>query len=317
MPKTNLLWSEEYRPRSIDECILPKELKASFQAIVDQKCIPNMLLSGTSGLGKTTVARALCNELNADYIIINGSEDSGIDVLRTRIRQFASTTSLMDSDLKQKVVILDEADYLNVNSTQPALRGFIEEFSKVCRFIFTCNFKNKIIDQIHSRCKCIDFSFNSKVKADLAAQMHKRVSTILTENEVEFDKRTLADIIVEHAPDWRRVLNEVQGFSQNGALTPDVVNALSSDRLDGLLTSLKDKKHRDMRNWVAQNSDIDTAVLYRRVYDSLCVKAEPSSIPTAILILAEYESRSPNMPDKELNNAACFTELMRDVKFRS
>jgi DNA polymerase III delta prime subunit len=313
---TDLLWSEEYRPKVISDCILPEELKTHFQEIVKRKYIPNMLLSGSSGLGKTTVARALCNELNADYILINGSEDSGIDVLRNKIRQFASTQSLIESDSKQKIVIIDEADYLNAASTQPALRGFIDEFNAVCRFIFTCNFKNRMLDAIQSRCTCIDFITNKDTKKNLALQFHKRMRTILQENNIEYDSKVLAQIVIQHAPDWRRVLNECQRYSCDGTLTPKSGASLSGENVDTLISYLKEKDFKNMRIWVGQNTDIDTNSILRRVYDSLSAKAEPKSIPAAVLILADYQYKSAFVADQEINTVACFTELMADIKWK-
>jgi DNA polymerase III delta prime subunit len=313
---TDKLWSEEYRPKTIEDCILPPALKQSFQEIVKSKSIPNMLLSGTSGLGKTTVARALCNELDADYILINGSEDSGIDVLRTKIRQFASTRSLMDSVSNQKVVILDEADYLNANSTQPALRGFIEEFNEVCRFIFTCNFRNRIIDALQSRCTCIDFTTDGKAKADLCSKFYKRMANILTENEIEFEPKVLGEIIVRFAPDWRRVLNECQRFSGTGKLSSEVLASLSDENIGELIKALRDKNFKVMRNWVANNVDLDSSVIFRRVYDILTDITEPQSIPAAVLIIGEYQYRASMVADREINIVACCTELMRDCVWK-
>lgn len=316
MKKTDGIWSEEYRPRTIEECILPPEMKKQFLEIVEKKSIPNMLLSGTSGLGKTTVARALCNELGADYLLINGSEDSGIDVLRTKIRQFASTRSLVESDSPQKIVILDEADYLNANSTQPALRGFITEFNEVCRFIFTCNFRNRIIDPLQSRCTCIDFATDKKTRIKLSSLFHRRLCNILDENDITYDKTALAELIMNHAPDWRRVLNECQRYCSNGVLSPTVAASLSNENIDSLIKNLKEKDFKSMRRWCGQNSDIDSAVLFRRVYDALSTAAEPKSIPAAVLIIAEYQYRAAFVSDREINVVACFTELMRDIQWQ-
>ncbi len=312
------LWSEEYRPRTIEACVLPEELKLSFQKIVENKSIPNMLLSGSSGLGKTTVARALCNELNADYIIINGSEDSGINTLRTKIRQFASTRSLLGSDSgsKQKVVILDEADYLNISSTQPALRGFIEEFNDNCRFIFTCNFRNRILDALQSRCTCIDFTTDGKLKAKLSSQFYKRLIKILGEENVEFEPKVVAELIARFAPDWRRVLNECQRFSASGKLSAEVLSSLSDENISVLIQALSEKNFKTMRSWVANNVDLDSSVIFRRVYDLLVDKVEASCVPAAVLIIAEYQYRASFVADREINIVACFTELMRDCKWK-
>lgn len=307
------LWCEEYRPKKIDDCILPNELKSTFKQIVDTGDVPNMLLSGTSGLGKTTVAKALCHELNLDYILINSSEDSGIDVLRNRIRQFASSISL---DGQYKVVILDEADYLNPQSTQPALRAFIEEFSKNCRFIFTCNFRNKIIEPLQSRCAVIEFNTTKKHLAGLAAKFHKRLKTILDEKSIKYDERLLAEFIMLHAPDWRRVINEAQRYSTGGELSPAGLVGMSSQQIDGLVTFLKEKNFKSMRGWVAQNPDVDSATLFRKLYDGAYEFLEPMSIPQLVLILADYQHKAAFVADKELNIVACLTEIMGSLKFK-
>jgi DNA polymerase III delta prime subunit len=309
------LWSEHYRPQTIRDCILPASTSKTFVEMVKSGSLPNMLLSGTSGLGKTTVARALCNELQLDYVLINGSEDSGIDVLRTKIRQFASTRSLTDSD-QHKVVILDEADYLNASSTQPALRAFIEEFSDVCRFILTCNFKNRVIPAIQSRCTCIDFGVDRKTLAKLASKFHKKMESILVENDVTYDDGVLAGVIMTFAPDWRRVLNECQRYSYDGELSTLILSALSDESISTLIGYLKSKNFKAMRTWVAVNSDIDSSSVFRRIYDSLNQSCDPSSIPQAVLILADYSYKDSFVADKEINLVACMTELMRDLKWK-
>ena len=315
MSKSEFLWCEEYRPKTIDECILTDELKSTFQKIVDTVEMHNMLLSGSSGLGKTTVAKALCNELNLDYILINSSEDSGIDVLRNRIRQFASSISLDGSD-SYKVVILDEADYLNPQSTQPALRAFIEEFSKNCRFIFTCNFRNKIIEPLQSRCAVIEFNTTKKHLAGLAAQFHKRLSKILKEKEVKYDERILAELIMLHAPDWRRVLNEVQRYSSSGELLASALVGTSVGQIDSLVGFLREKNFKSVRGWVAKNPDLDSSVIFRKLYDGANEFLEPMSVPQMVLILADYQHKAAFVADKELNIVACLTELMGSLKFK-
>ena len=315
MSKSEFLWCEQYRPKTIDECILPDELKSTFQKIVDTGEMHNMLLSGTSGLGKTTVAKALCNELNLDYILINSSEDSGIDVLRNRIRQFASSISLDGSD-SYKVVILDEADYLNPQSTQPALRAFIEEFSKNCRFIFTCNFRNKIIEPLQSRCAVIEFNTTKKHLAGLAAQFHKRLSKILKEKEVKYDERILAELIMLHAPDWRGVLNEVQRYSSSGELLASALVGTSVGQIDSLVGFLREKNFKSVRGWVAKNPDLDSSVIFRKLYDGANEFLEPMSVPQMVLILADYQHKAAFVADKELNIVACLTELMGSLKFK-
>jgi DNA polymerase III delta prime subunit len=315
MSKSEFLWCEEYRPKTIDDCILPDELKSTFKKIVESGDMHNMLLSGTSGLGKTTVAKALCNELNLDYILINSSEDSGIDVLRNRIRQFASSISLDGSD-SYKVVILDEADYLNPQSTQPALRAFIEEFSKNCRFIFTCNFRNKIIEPLQSRCAVIEFNTTKKHLAGLAAQFHKRLSSILNEKKVKYDERILAEFIMLYAPDWRRVINEAQRYSSSGELSASGLVGTSIGQIDALVGFLREKNFKSMRGWVAQNPDLDSSVIFRKLYDNAYEYLEPMSIPQMVLILADYQHKAAFVADKELNIVACLTELMGSLKFK-
>ena len=315
MSKSEFLWCEEYRPKTIDDCILPDELKSTFKKIVETGEMHNMLLSGTSGLGKTTVAKALCNELNLDYILINSSEDSGIDVLRNRIRQFASSISLDGSD-SYKVVILDEADYLNPQSTQPALRAFIEEFSKNCRFIFTCNFRNKIIEPLQSRCAVIEFNTTKKHLAGLGKQFHKRLKLILQIKDVKYDERILAELIMLYAPDWRRVINEVQRYSVNGELSASALIGTSIGQIDSLIGFLKEKNFKSMRNWVAQNPDLDSSVIFRKLYDTSNEFLEPHSVPQLVLILADYQYKASFVADKELNIVACLTEMMSALKFK-
>ena len=307
MSKSEFLWVEKYRPNTIEDCILPKGLKKTFQQIVDTGEVHNMLLSGTSGLGKTTVARALCNQLNLDYIIINASEESGIDVLRSKIKQFASSVSLNGGT---KVVILDEADYLNAQSTQPALRGFIEEFSANCRFILTCNFKNRIIEPLHSRCSVIEFNTTKKQLASLAACFMKRLQTILTSEGVDFNNEILAELIMRYAPDWRRVINECQRYSSSGEITSDILIGLSDQNIAALVGFLKGKDFKNMRGWVTNNTDVDSSVIFRRIYDTLYDYAQPQSIPSIILILADYQYKAAFVADKELNTVACLTEIM-------
>ena len=307
MSKSEFLWVEKYRPQTIEDCILPKGLKKTFQQIVDTGEVHNMLLTGSSGLGKTTVARALCNQLNLDYIIINASEESGIDVLRSKIKQFASSVSLNGGT---KVVILDEADYLNAQSTQPALRGFIEEFSANCRFILTCNFKNRIIEPLHSRCSVIEFNTTKKQLASLAACFMKRLQTILTSEGVDFNNEILAELIMRYAPDWRRVINECQRYSSSGEITSDILIGLSDQNITALVGFLKGKDFKNMRGWVTNNTDVDSSVIFRRIYDTLYDYAQPQSIPSIILILADYQYKAAFVADKELNTVACLTEIM-------
>lgn len=312
MKTDEYLWVEKYRPQKIDECVLPAELKKTFNEMVQGGQLPNLLLAGSAGLGKTTVARALCAELNLDYILINGSEESGIDVLRNKIKQFASTVSLNGG---YKVVILDEADYLNPQSTMPALRGFIEEFSNNCRFILTCNFKNKIIEPLHSRCSVIEFNTTKKSLASLAGDFMKRLMFILKTEGVKYHEQTLAELIIRYAPDWRRVLNECQRYSTSGEIPTAILVGMSDQSIAELARHLKAKDFKSMRSWVVNNSTLDSAVVFRKLYDSLYDVVAPSSIPSAVLILADYSYKSGFMADKELNMVACMTELMGNIEW--
>jgi DNA polymerase III delta prime subunit len=306
------VWVEKYRPQTIDDCVLPAELKKTFNEIVRGGQLPNLLLAGSAGLGKTTVARALCNVLNLDYMLINGSEESGIDVLRNKIKQFASTVSLNGG---YKVVILDEADYLNPQSTMPALRGFIEEFSNNCRFILTCNFKNKIIEPLHSRCSVIEFNTTKKSLASLAGDFMKRLIFILKTEGIKYHEQTLAELIIRYAPDWRRVLNECQRYSTSGEIPTAILVGMSDQSIAELARYLKSKDFKSMRSWVVNNSTLDSAVVFRKLYDSLYDVVAPSSIPSAVLILADYSYKAGFMADKELNMVACMTELMGNIEW--
>lgn len=314
MTKTEFLWVEKYRPRTIEDCILPTSLKKTFQQIVDTGEMHNMLLTGSAGLGKTTVARALCNELDLDYLLINASEEGNIDTLRSKIKQFASTVSLNGGNYK--VVILDEADYLNAQSTQPALRGFIEEFSSNCRFILTCNFKNRIIEPLHSRCSVIEFNTTKKQLSELCAQFMKRMQTILETEEVDYNNKILAELIMRYAPDWRRVINECQRYSSSGEITSDILIGLSDQNIASLVNHLKSKDFKSMREWVTNNADVDSSVIFRRIYDTLYEFASPHSIPAVILVLADYQYKAAFVADKELNTVACLTEIMASSEWK-
>ena len=306
------LWVEKYRPQKVVDTILPTKLKETFQKIIDGGELPNMLFTGTAGLGKTTVAKAMCNELNCDYILINGSEEGNIDTLRTKIKQFASSVSL-SSDFK--VVILDEADYLNPQSTQPALRGFIEEFSSNCRFILTCNFKNRIIEPLHSRCGVYEFNTSKKDLAPIAGQFMKRCQYILEEEGVSYTQMAVADLIMKFAPDWRRVINELQRYSVNGNIDAGIVNVVSDKNYDDLFSYLKNKDFKKMRSWVVNNIDTDAAAIFRSIYDRMAEKVAPQSIPQLVLILGDYQYKNAFVADHELNVVACLTEVMSDVQF--
>lgn len=305
------LWVEKYRPRKVSETILPSDLKETFQKIVDGGEIPNMLFSGTAGTGKTTIARAICDELGLDYIIINGSEEGNIDTLRGKIKQFASSISLSGG---YKVVILDEADYLNPQSTQPALRGFIEEFSKNCRFILTCNFKNKVIEPLHSRCSNYEFNFSKKVLAKLCEDFFIRAINILEGEGVVHNKDTLAQLIMRHAPDWRRVLNELQRHSISGQLETTAIITDVNDNYSVLFKALKDKDFKKMRSWVVNNMDVEPAAVFRGIYDVMYERVQPQSIPQLVLILADYQYKNAFVADHELNLVACMTEIMAQVE---
>jgi DNA polymerase III delta prime subunit len=310
---SEFLWVEKYRPKRISDVILPDNLKNIFIKIVENKEIPNMLFTGTAGLGKTTVAKALCNELELDYLIINSSEEGNIDTLRTKIKQFASTVSLQGG---YKVVILDEADYLNAQSTQPALRAFIEEFSNNCRFILTCNFKNRIIEPLHSRCSVYEFNTTKKEMASLAGKFMARASHILTDEGIEFENKALAELIMKYCPDWRRVLNELQRYSITGQIDSGILENISDTNYNNLFTFLKDKDFKKMRQWVTNNIDVDFSVIIRNVYDKCEEVIDSSSIPQLVLILADYQYKNAFVADHELNTVACLTEIMANVKFK-
>ena len=305
----DFLWVEKYRPKTINDCILPESLKKVFTQIVKSGEMPNMLFSGTAGLGKTTVAKALCNQLELDYIVINGSEEGNIDTLRGKIKQFASTISLMGG---YKVVILDEADYLNAQSTQPALRGFIEEFANNCRFILTCNFKNRIIEPLHSRCGVYEFNTTKKDMATLCGQFMDRVKNILQSENVDFDEKVLADVIIKFAPDWRRILNELQRQAFNGKITGITKNI---NNFADLFKHLKSKDFKAMRKWISDNMDIEASAIYRGIYDQMYDYLKPQSIPQIVLILADYQYKQAFVADHELNVVACMTEIMANVEF--
>ena len=306
----DFLWVEKYRPRKIADTILPDNLKQVFQKIVDTGELPNMLFTGTAGLGKTTVAKAFCNELELDYILINGSEEGNIDTLRTKIKQFASSISLQGG---YKVVILDEADYLNPQSTQPALRGFIEEFSNNCRFLLTCNFKNRIIEPLHSRCGVYEFNTSKKDMITLCEQFMARAEYILRQENVDYNKQTVVDLIMKHAPDWRRILNELQRQSMVGIVATGSNDHTGS--FDSLFTYLKDKDFKKMRQWVTNNIDTDASAIFRGIYDQMYDRLNPRSIPQLVLILADYQYKQAFVADHELNVVACMTEIMANVEF--
>jgi len=305
------LFVEKYRPQTIEDCILPEGLKETFQKIVEKGELPNMMFTGSAGVGKTTVARALCNELDLDYMLINGSEDGNIDTLRGKIKQFASTVSLQGG---QKVVILDEADYLNPQSTQPALRGFIEEFSSNCRFILTCNFKNRIIDPLHSRCSIYEFNLGNK--AEMAQAFMTRLQFILDSEHIIYDNAVIAELIMKYIPDWRRVINECQRYGMSGHIDTGILVTLSETSIKGLMEDLKAKNFKKMRKWVTDNIDVESSKLFRMIYDNMTDYVEPQSIPQVVLILADYSYKDSFVADHELNVVACMTEIMSSIKFK-
>jgi DNA polymerase III delta prime subunit len=308
------LWVEKYRPQKIDDCVLPESLKNTFKEYIAQGELPSFLFTGTAGVGKTTVAKALCNEIGAEYIMVNGSDEGrSIDVLRTTIRGFASTVSLTDS---KKVVIIDEADYMNPQSVQPALRSFIEEFSANCRFIFTCNFKNRIIEPLHSRCAVVEFKIDNKEKQEIAATFFKRATTILKQEEIEFDPKVVAELITKHFPDYRRILNELQRYSVSGKIDSGILVNMSQESFKELVKLLKDKNFTDVRKWVAKQSDMDTTTLFRELYDQATANMVEGSIPQLVLTLADYQYKAAFVADHELNIMAALTEIMANCKFK-
>jgi len=313
---SDFLWVEKYRPKRVQDCILTEELKQTFIEFVKKKEIPNLLLSGTPGTGKTTVARALCEEIGVDYIIINGSDEGRqIDTLRNKIKNFASTISLT-KEANHKVVIIDEADYMNAESIQPALRNFIETFFNNCRFIFTCNFKSKIIEALHSRCTVIDFRITNGQKVKTATQLMNRLSIMLKNENIEFDKKVLAEVIQKHYPDFRRTINELQRYSVRGKIDSGILFSLKEESYKDLIAKLKDKDFNGVRKWISQNLDHGPTHLFKEIYDLLYLHLDPKSIPQAILIIAGYQYKAAFVADQEINMVACLTEIMAGCKFK-
>ena len=311
----DFIWVEKYRPQTIEDCILPENIKKTFQDFLSQGEIPNMLLSGPPGIGKTTVAKCLCKQLGADYYVINGSDEGRfLDTVRNNAKNFASTVSLT-SESKHKVIIIDEADNTTPD-VQLLLRASIEEFQRNCRFIFTCNYKNKIIEPLHSRCAVIDFSINGKQKATIASQFFKRVNYILEQERVEADKKVLAELINKHFPDWRRVLNECQRYSVGGKIDSGILAHFSDVKINDLTKNLKSKNFSEVRKWCVNNLDNDPAVLLCRLYDSLYESLVPASIPAAVLVIAKYQYQIAFVADQEINMLACLTEIMVECEFK-
>jgi DNA polymerase III delta prime subunit len=310
--ENQFLWVESYRPQKVSDCILPENIKSVFQEYVNQKNIPNLLLTGGPGVGKTTVAKAMCNEIGCDFMVINGSDERGIDVLRTKIKSYASSMSFSGG---RKVVIIDEADYLTPEA-QAAMRAAIEEFSANCSFIFTCNYKARLIDAIHSRCSVIEFKIKNGNKVKMAAGFLKRIQYILDIEKVKYDNTVLVQIIQKHFPDYRRVLNELQRYSLKGEIDTGVLAQVADVNLKDLVAHLKEKDFTSMRKWVGVNNDADQVKIFRLIYDSLYDILQPQSIPQAVVILADYQYKSAFVADQEINMVACLTTIMMDCSFK-
>ncbi len=308
----NALWCEKYRPQTIKDCILPDSIKSIFQEYVNKKYIPHLLLAGPPGGGKTTVAKALCQEVGCDFLFLNGSKESGIDVLRNKISQYASSVSLTGG---RKVVIIDEAEFLNPNSFQPALRAFLEEFSNNVSFILTCNWKNRIIDPIQSRCATIEFNISGSDKKLMANQFMGRLDFMLKSEGVKYDPKVIAALIVKYFPNYRKIINELQKFSQLGDINESILTTISDIDIQELVIALKDKNFSGVKKWVSKSSDMDVNLLFRRIYDSLSVMLKPHSIPAIVLILAKYQFQASAVMDQEINLLACLVEIMVDGEF--
>lgn len=312
--REDFLWVEKYRPKTVEDTILPADLKATFQEFVNTKNVPNLILAGGPGVGKTTVARAMLDEIGADYIIINGSMNGNIDTLRNEIKNYASTISFVGG---RKYVILDEADYLNPQSTQPALRNFMEEFSSNCGFILTCNYVNRIIIPLHSRCSVVHFKIVNGNKKKLAVQFIKRVEDILKKENVEYDKAVVAEMIMKYLPDWRRVLNELQRYSVTGKIDAGILTSVANANIKDLFKQLKDKNFSGMRKWVVENLDNEPQAIFRQIFDGANDALAPNSIPQLILYLADYQYKAAFVADQEINLVAFLTQVMADCEFKS
>jgi len=309
----NFLWVEKYRPKTIDDCILSNTIKGTLNDLVKEERVPNLMFTGPAGVGKTTVARAICDMTSSDYIIINGSDEGRmIDTLRTKMTQFCSTISLQGG---RKVVIIDEADYMNPDSVQPAMRGFIEKFTENCSFIFTCNYKNRIIEPIHSRCAVVDFTSPKSEKPEIANAFLNRCDHILKSENIEYDKRVIVELINKHFPDFRRMLNEMQRYSTSGQIDSGILANIGELNLNALVSALREKNFPNMRQWVTSNVDNDPASIYRKIYDKLYEVVDKNSIPQAVLIIADYQYKSAFVADQEINLVACLIELMAECEF--
>ena len=310
----DILWVEQYRPSTIDDLVLPENIKGTFREIISQDKIPNLILSGSAGVGKTSAAMVLCKALNCDYIIVNGSDEGRlIETLRNKLTQYCSSVSMSGG---RKVVIMDEADYMTPDSVQPAMRGFMEKFSSNCSFIFTCNFKNRIIEPIHSRCAVIDYRITDTDKQKLAAEFMNRCITILTDNNIEYDGNVVAELIMKHLPDFRRVLNELQRYSVSGNIDSGILLNISDANMKELIECLKSKNFKGVRTWVVDNIDNDPQKIFRKIYDHLYTSADPNTIPQIILHIAEYQYKSAFVADQEINLMACLVEIMTNAKFK-
>lgn len=308
----HLLWTEAYRPNTIQDCILPERLKTPFQEYVKQGQIPNLILHGGPGVGKTTVAKAMCKEIGCDYMVINGSDESGIDTFRNKIKNYASSMSISGG---RKVIIIDEGDYLNPNSTQPALRNAIEEFASNCSFIFTCNYKSRIIEPLHSRCAVVDFTLKKDERSKMAASFYKRVQEILKKENVEYNDTVVAELIKKHFPDFRRVLNELQRYSKFGKIDTGILSQIENVKIAEIVKFIREKDFAAIRKWAA-TTDVDATTLFRQLYDSLYDVLKPQSIPGAVVILADYQYKQAFVADAEINLVACLTELMVSCEFK-
>ena len=310
----NFLWVEEFRPKRVADCILPIQIKEVFQGFVEDGKIPNLLLSGPPGVGKTTVAKAMCDEIGVDNLMINGSnEGRNIDTVRTLLQQYCSSVSMSGG---RKVVIVDEADYMNAESVQPALRGFIEKFSANVSFIFTCNFRNRIINPLHSRCSVIEFTIPKSSRPQLASECLGRVKSILEEKHINYDEKVLVELIMKHFPDMRRVLNELQRYSAGGVIDAGILAQIGEINLNELMRALKEKHFSEVRRWVTENIDNDPVRIFRKIYDGVSVHLKDASVPQVVLILAEYQYKSAFVADQEINLVACLTEMMVDCEFK-
>jgi DNA polymerase III delta prime subunit len=307
----HFLWTEKYRPQTVEDCILPERLKAVFQEYVNQKQIPNLLLAGGAGVGKTTIAKAMCNEVGCDFMILNGSDENGVDTIRVKIKNYASSMSFSGG---RKVVILDEADYLTPNA-QAILRNAIEEFAENCSFIFTCNYKSKIIEPLHSRCAVIEFGLKNGEKQKMAAAFFKRITHILDTEKVEFDEKVIAEVVKKHFPDFRRVINELQRYSKLGKIDVGILSQIGDISISQIVKHLKEKDFTSVRKWAA-TTDIDSTTFFRKLYDALYDIVKPQSIPQAVLILADYQYKQAFVADQEINLVACLTEIMANVEFK-